>query len=229
MEIARDGEHQADQHRARVAHEDPGRVHVVRQEAQAHAHEDGGEQGGGGGRLDSVSVPEPVGVHEERRRRRCTPCRPARPSRPSTKFTALMVITTSATVSRVPCQRGQRDRADAGDGQPQDGQALHDHHARGDHLAAELDQGVDLELVVQDADQPDQRGAGQQRPRCRWTGEDGAEVRRGGRPPGGPRRGRRTWRCRRASASAPGARRARGSPASRPTTMANFRTGPVSR
>ena len=80
----------------------------------------------------------------------------ARPSRPSTKLTALMVMTTSATVSSVPCHWVSATVPTPGIGQPQDRQTLHDHHARGDHLAAELDQGVDLELVVQHADQPDQ-------------------------------------------------------------------------
>ena len=100
----------------------------------------------------------------------------ARPSRPSTKLTALMVMTTRATVSRVPCHWVSATVPTPGIGQPQDRQTLHDHHAGGDHLPAELDQGVDLELVVQDADQPDQRGAGEQRPGLVGVGEDLVEV-----------------------------------------------------
>ena len=100
----------------------------------------------------------------------------ARPSRPSTKFTALMVITTSADRQQRALPRRQRDRADTGDRHPQDRQTLHDHHTGGDHLAAQLDQGVDLQLVVEDADHPDQRGAGQQRPRLVGQLEDAVQV-----------------------------------------------------
>lgn len=175
MEIAAGRQHQADHHRAGVAHEDPRRMHVVRQEAQAHAHQHGREQGGGGRGLDAVAVPEAVGVHEER-------------GGGDADHAGRETVEAVDEVDRVDGDHdqgdreqgalplGQRDDADTRDGQPQDRQTLHDHHARGDHLAAELDQGVDLELVVQDADQPDQRGPGEQRAWLVRFGEDLAEV-----------------------------------------------------
>ena len=90
--IVVDGEQQADQHRAGVAHEDPGRVEVVRQEAQAHADQHGRDQRrrrsrGRGRRCTGEQVGE--------RRRTASAAMPtmpaASPSSPSTKLTALIV------------------------------------------------------------------------------------------------------------------------------------------
>ncbi|MGX1117946.1 hypothetical protein RKD37_003309 [Streptomyces ambofaciens] len=129
----------------------------------------------GAAALDAVRVPDPVGVHEERRRR-------------DAHHAGRETVEAVHEVDRVDGhddQRhreeralplGQRDRAHGRDGEPQDRQTLHHHHAGGDHLTAQLDQGVDLELVVQDTDQPDQRGAGEQRPRFVGLLEDLVEV-----------------------------------------------------
>ncbi len=169
------GQHQADEHRAGVAHEDPGGVHVVRQEAQAHAHQDRGEEGRGRGRLDAVAEPDPVRVEEQR----------GGGDADHAGGQAVQAVDEVHGVDgddderdgeQVALPLGERDRADARDGDPQDGQTLHDHHAGGDHLRAELDQGVELELVVEDADQPDQRRPGEQRPRFVRQLEDAVEV-----------------------------------------------------
>src|SRR5690606_22179183 len=58
----RRGQHQPDQHRAGVAHEDLGRVEVVRQEAQARPDEHGGDGGGGGDAVTADVVAEVDGV-----------------------------------------------------------------------------------------------------------------------------------------------------------------------
>ncbi len=180
VDLTRDGdrarrEHQADQHRPRVAHEDARGMHVVRQEAQAHAHQDRREQRRRGGGLDAVRHPDAVGVEEER----------GRGDAHHARREAVEAVDEVDRVDGDDDQRdreqgalplGQRHRAEAGDGQPQDRQTLHDHDAGGDHLAAQLDQGVDLELVVQDADQPDQRGTREQGARFVGVLEDGAEV-----------------------------------------------------
>ena len=50
-------QHQPDQHRPGVAHEDPGRGEVVRQEPDAGAGERGGQQGRRGGDVDVVRRP----------------------------------------------------------------------------------------------------------------------------------------------------------------------------
>lgn len=100
----------------------------------------------------------------------------ARPSRPSTKFTALIEMTTSATVSRLPCQAVSATVPTPGTGIHRMVRPWITITLGGDHLRAELDQGVDLELVVQDPDQPDQRGAREQRAGLVGALEDPAQV-----------------------------------------------------
>ena len=186
------------------------------------------EQRGGRGRLDAVAVPDAVRVHEERDATAMQTMPAARPSRPSTKLTALMVITTSATVSSVDWI-GVRATV------PIPGTGSHRMvrpwrtitpaaiictpsliRASTPHLSSRTPSSQ----ISPAPDEQRPRLVGQRRRRPRgWS-----DARR----PAGPRTARRTSRCRRAAASAPGARRARiGGIA--PAAMANLRTGPVSR
>ena len=62
------GEQQAEQHRADVAHEDPGRVEVVRQEPDAHAGQQRRRHRGQRLRGAADGLDQRVGVHQERQR-----------------------------------------------------------------------------------------------------------------------------------------------------------------
>ena len=110
----------------------------------------------------------------------------ARPSTPSEKLTTFIITTSPITVStgRRPRARvGERQMADERQRDRLHGDAVvHDDHRR-EHLAEQLDRGVQVEAVVERADERDQR-----RPRAARRATAAAAVR---------------WRSRRAARSGP--------------------------
>ena len=126
----RGGQHQPDQHRAGVTHEDPGREEVVRQEAEAGAGQRRRQQRGRRGDVEEARLRR--GGRRRRRTRRAMAVTPAaRPSRPSMKLIALIVRTVSRMVTGMARSRPEADRSVA-PGQVDIGElhaAERDHHA----------------------------------------------------------------------------------------------------
>jgi hypothetical protein len=150
-------------------------MQVVRQEAQAHPHQDRAEQRRRQRVGDAVAEGQPVGVREEGQRR-------------DADHAGREAVQAVDEVDRVDADHDQGDgdegapglvqhhRAHTGDRQPQHGDALEDHDPGRDHLAAQLHQGVHAPLVVQHPDHPHDGGAGQQRGDVPGVGEDGGQL-----------------------------------------------------
>ena len=106
--VARDravGEQHAEQHRPGVAHEDPRRVEVMRQEPDADARQHGRRHRGHRLRRDVRRSSPACTSRPGMTAPKCRQSPAARPSRPSMKFTALIVMTTIRIV-RVKLRSG---------------------------------------------------------------------------------------------------------------------------
>ena len=104
------------------------------------------------------------------------------PSSPSMKFIALVSTTVSSTVSTMPWVWSRTDQAAAG--RPAAGQPEHlplhaeqHQHAGGEDLAGQLGDRVQVEPVVQHADQADQAAGGQHPDDLRGRDERAAQRR----------------------------------------------------
>ena len=143
-------EHQPDQHRAGVAHEDPGRAEVVRQEAQAGAGQHRGDQRGGARDVVVAGQAEVVGVGEEGQRgdRRDPGRQPVQPVDEVDRVDREHGHAGWSAGRRCRARtRSCRRRRPAGRGRQLDAEQHH-HAGRGD-LAGQLGQRVQAPLVVE--------------------------------------------------------------------------------
>ena len=151
------GEHEPEQHRARVAHEDPRGIEVVAQEAERRAEHDRGEDRG----LDFRPRQRERDQREgERRRSPQTPA--ARPSSPSRKLTMFMIATIQRTDSGIPTQSGSSWMPRNGNVKRCDPDAEADRDRGRSDLAAELLPPAQPAEVVDRADRRRDRGAEQE-------------------------------------------------------------------
>ena len=152
----RGGQQQADEHRPGVAHEDPGRIEVMRQEAEAGADENRDDERGevriG---LRRGVARQPVGVDEERASAdgHDSGCEPVEP-----------VDEVHGVDGHEDDEDGDDDRHprgaddDPAEGNRQQRHSLDRHEAGGKSLAGELRHPMQVPDVVDDSEQTEQSG-----------------------------------------------------------------------
>ena len=156
----------------------------MRQEAKARAGERGRDQRGRVGQHVAAGLRSRPSENAHVATAAISPMPAASPSRPSTKFIALTIVTTSRTDSRPPWfwssdQQRAEAAAVAAPRHPelQPLQTEQHQHAGGGDLPGELGQRVQLEPVVEHADDHDHAAADQHRERVERVVERPAQHR----------------------------------------------------
>ena len=155
----RGGQDEPDQHRAGVTHEDPGREEVVRQEAEAGAGQRRRQQGGYRGQFEEARLGKVEGEGEERGGR--DSCHAGGQTVEAIDEVDCVDRQDSEQDGHRDCQVGPEADRSVAPGQVDIGElhtAERDHHAGRRHLPGQLRDRVQLEPVVDDAEEADQGG-----------------------------------------------------------------------